>query len=256
MMPTTTTLLKCLTEAGLGSRRKLADAIRRSRVQVNGIVADDFRQEINPQEDNVIIDAQQVILSSPQPVCFMLHKPRGIISTTSDERGRRTVLDILPEKCRGLRLYPVGRLDKGSSGLLLLTNDGDLTYHLTHPRFEQEKEYLVAVDGILEPAQKRMLERGIELDDGMTSPARVKMVQNIPPFNYSITIHEGRKRQVRRMFAELGCQVLVLRRVRIGNLVLGDLQEGEVRRLSPDEVKSLRNCQKIASKINRKITQD
>ncbi|MCL0073026.1 rRNA pseudouridine synthase [Dehalococcoidia bacterium] len=235
-------LLKCLTEAGLGSRRKLADAIRQGRVQVNGIVAEDFRQAINPQEDSVILDGQQVSLGRPRTICLMLHKPRGVISTVSDERGRQTVLDILPGRFRGLRLYPVGRLDKESSGLLLLTNDGNLTYHLTHPRFEQEKEYLVAVEGILKPAERRRLERGIELADGTTSPARVRMVHGMEPFNYSITIHEGRKRQVRRMFEELGYQVLALRRVRIGKLALGDLREGEVRRLSADEIESLRSC--------------
>ncbi|MCL0088843.1 rRNA pseudouridine synthase [Dehalococcoidia bacterium] len=237
-----THLLKCLAEAGLGSRRKLADAIRQGRVQVNGIVAEDFRQAINPQEDSVVLDGQRVSLAKPQTICLLLHKPRGVISTVSDERGRQTVLDILPGRFRGLRLYPVGRLDKESSGLLLLTNDGDLTYHLTHPRFEQKKEYLVAVDGILKPAERRRLERGVELADGTTSPARVRMVHGMESFNYSITIHEGRKRQVRRMFEELGYQVLALRRVRIGNLALGDLGEGEVRQLSADEIESLRSC--------------
>jgi 23S rRNA pseudouridine2605 synthase len=235
-MSSNTTLLKFLTEAGLGSRRKLADAIRQGRVQVNGIVAEDFRHPINLAKDSVTFDGQPVSPARPQTICLMLNKPAGVITTTSDERGRKTVLDILPEKFRCWRLYPVGRLDRDSTGLLLLTNDGNLTYRLTHPKFEHEKEYLVAISGTLKPRQKQKLEKGIELSDGKTYPARVKTVRNMTPFNYSITIHEGRKRQVHRMFEELGYRTLALRRVRIGNLRLGDLKEGEVRELSPDAV--------------------
>jgi len=238
-------LLKCLTEAGLGSRRKLADAIRQGRVLVNGIVAEDFRQAINPEVDSVFLDGKQVILAKPETICLMLHKPRGVISTVSDDRGRQTVLDIIPVKFRELRLYPVGRLDRESSGLLLLTNDGDLTYQLTHPKFELEKEYVVAINSTLKPADKLRLERGVDLADGTTSPARLRMVRGMAPLNYSIIIHEGRKRQVRRMFEVMGYQVLDLRRVRIGNLTLGDLREGDVRQLSTDEIESLRKDKTI-----------
>jgi len=168
----------------------------------------------------------------------VLNKPSGIMSTTSDERGRRTVIDILPEKYRHLRLYPVGRLDKDSTGLLLLTNDGELTNRLTHPRFEQEKEYLVSISDKLKTEEERKLEQGIELEDGLTHPAAIKEV-DLPPFNYSITIHEGRKRQVRRMFESLGHPVLALKRIRLGSLNLGKLKEGEIRELSAKEVKTL-----------------
>jgi 23S rRNA pseudouridine2605 synthase len=133
----------------------------------------------------------------------------------------------------------VGRLDKDSTGLLLLTNDGELTYRLTHPKFEHEKEYLIHIEGSLKPDEKRKLEKGFELEDGMTYPVVVKEIKSPPPFNYSITMHEGRKRQVRRMLANLGYQVLAIKRIRMGNLRLGSLKEGATRELTPEEVRGL-----------------
>ena len=232
-------LLKTLAEVGIGSRRWVADAIRQGRVEVNGRVMEDFRYPLNVETDRVLIDGRLVDLKPRQVVCLMLNKPKGVLSTTSDERGRGTVISILSEKYRHLRLYPVGRLDKDSTGLLLLTNDGELTYKLTHPRFEREKEYLVLVDAKLEPGERRKLEQGIELEDGMTHPAVVEEVKDCPPFNYTITIHEGRKRQVRRMFQGLGHRVLALKRVRFGRLALGNLKEGEIRELGIKEVQAL-----------------
>jgi len=234
-----TTLLKFLTESGAGSRRAMADAIRESRVRVNNIIAENFRQEINPARDTVTLDGQRVMPPKARKVYLVLNKPAGIVTTTSDDRGRETVLDLLPEKYREMRLFPVGRLDKDSTGLLILTNDGDLTQRLTHPRYEHEKEYLAAIEGSLDPKDKEKLETGIELADGPTSQARIRPVRNAHPFNYSITIHEGRNRQVRRMFEFLGYRVLALRRMRVGNLRLGDLREGDIRPLSESEVKYL-----------------
>jgi 23S rRNA pseudouridine2605 synthase len=231
-------LLKALAEAGIGSRRWLADAIKQGRVKVNGEIAEDFRHPVKVEADRISISGQSVDLKPQQLVYLVLNKPKGIMSTTSDERGRRTVLDILPEKYRHLRLYPVGRLDKDTTGLLLLTNDGELTNLLTHPRFEHEKEYLVSIARKLRPEEKRKLEQGIELEDGPTHPTVVKEIET-PPFNYSITIHEGRKRQVRRMFHSLGHPVLALKRVRQGSLNLGKLKEGETRELSARETKAL-----------------
>jgi 23S rRNA pseudouridine2605 synthase len=231
-------LLKALAEAGIGSRRWLADAIKHGMVKVNGEIVEDFRQPVDVEADRISMSGQPVDLKPRQLVYLLLNKPPGIMSTTSDERGRRTVLDILPEKYRHLRLYPVGRLDKDTTGLLLLTNDGELTNQLTHPRFEREKEYLVSINGKLQPEEKRKLEQGIELEDGTTHPAIVKEIE-APPFNYSITIHEGRKRQVRRMFHSLGHPVLALKRVRLGSLNLGKLKEGEIRELRAQEMKAL-----------------
>jgi 23S rRNA pseudouridine2605 synthase len=231
-------LLKLLTETGTGSRRKMADAIRNCRVTVNGQVAENFRLPVNIKTDHIQLDNKPVVLTAQKSVCLMINKPAGILSTTEDERGGRTVLDILPEKYRKLRLYPVGRLDKDTTGLLLLTNDGDLTNRLTHPRYEHEKEYLVHIAEKLTGANKQKLERGIELDDGTTAPAKIREVST-SPYNYSITIHEGRKRQIKRMFAHLGYRVLALKRIRIGNLVLGDLKEGVTLELTAREISRL-----------------
>jgi len=229
-------LLKTLTEAGAGPRRRLADAIKQGKVTVNGEPVESFNHPVNPEKDTVRLNGRKVNLQPTGTVCLALHKPKGIISTTRDERGRRTVIDLLPEKYRNLRLYPAGRLDEDSTGLLLLTNDGDLTYRLTHPKFEHEKEYLVHIKGSLSASDKQKLEQGIRLEDGVTSPAVVKVVSADPPFNYSITIHEGRKRQVRRMFERIRHPVIDLKRVRIGGITLGNLKEGRVRKLSPAEI--------------------
>ena len=236
---TSESILKVLTSAGIGSRRRIADAIRQGRVEINGQVVEDFRYPANRETDQISIDGQPVDLESKPVVYLMLNKPKGFLSTAGDERGRRTVTDLIPRKYRHLRLYPVGRLDKESTGLLLLTNDGKLTYRLTHPRFEYEKEYLVQIAGTLQPHERRKLEKGLKLEEGMTSPATVREVKSSPPFNYSITIHEGRKRQVRRMFAALGHRVLALKRIRMGSLTLGDLKEGDTHELSAKEVRRL-----------------
>jgi 23S rRNA pseudouridine2605 synthase len=231
-------LLKVLTHYGIGSRRRMADAIKQGKVTVNGEVIENFNHIINPATDNVIVEGKAVALKPKETVYLVLNKPKGVISTTADEKGRRTVIDLLPEKYRHLRLYPVGRLDEDSSGLILLTNDGDLTYRLTHPRFEHEKEYLVEVKGVLSADEMLKLKNGIRLEDGMTRPAKVKAVNSLP-YNYSITIHEGRKRQIRRMFEHIKHPVLSLKRIRLGNLYLGDLKEGEIKKLKASEVNGL-----------------
>lgn len=239
MNPHPVTLLKALTEAGAGSRRKIAESIKNSRVQVNGKVVDNFRHPVNPQTDRVTINGNPVNLKPARTVYLMVNKPPGVITTTGDERGRVTVMDILSQKYRHMRLYPVGRLDKDSTGLVILTNDGDVTYRLTHPKFEHEKEYLIQIDGMLRPEDKRRLEKGLQLEDGATYPVLVRDVRNSPPFNYSIITHEGRKRQLRRMLANLGYRVIALKRVRMGSLYLGNLREGTWRELTDAEVKAL-----------------
>jgi 23S rRNA pseudouridine2605 synthase len=229
-------LLKALTEAGMGSRRRVADAIMRGLVWVNGSVVSDLRYAVDAEKDRITVDGRVVDIKTQKHVYLMLNKPSDVLSTVSDERRRRTVIDILPEKYRNIGLHPVGRLDKDSTGLLLLTNDGDFTYRLTHPKFEKEKEYLLQIGAILKPHEISALQKGIELEDGMTYGAVVRSIKSQMPFNYSITLHEGRKRQVRRMFASLGHRVVALSRVREGSIVLGDLGEGHVRELSAAEV--------------------
>jgi 23S rRNA pseudouridine2605 synthase len=231
-------LLKALTEAGEGSRRRVAAAIKAGKVRVNNEVVEDFKHPIKLETDRITVYGKPVNLKPKHAIYLMVNKPAGVITTTSDERGRRTVLDMLPEKYRHLRLYPVGRLDKDSTGLLILTNDGDLTYRLTHPKFEHEKEYLIKISGVLRPEERRKLEKGIELEDGVTYPAIIKEMK-IPPFNYSLVTHEGKKRQVRRMLANLGHQVIALKRIRLGTLKLGNLKEGDTRELNHEEIRAL-----------------
>lgn len=221
-------LLKALTRAGVGSRRQIAEAIKGERVTVNGDVVIAFSHPIEPGSDEVLLDGKAVNIKPQRFVYLALHKPKGVLSTVRDERGRRTVVDLLPPEYRKLRLYPVGRLDKDSTGLILLTNDGDLAHRLTHPSFEHEKEYHICIEGELSNDEIKSLENGIELEDGKTAPARV---ERLGGGEYGITIHEGKKRQLRRMFQSLGHPVIELKRVRMGDLKLGDLKEGGVREI-------------------------
>jgi 23S rRNA pseudouridine2605 synthase len=170
----------------------------------------------------------------------MLNKPPGILTTASDELGRRTVLDLVPTELRAHGLHSVGRLDRDTSGLLLLTNDGDLTFRLTHPRHEVEKEYWVRLAQPPTRHQLDALRRGIELDGRLRVPVGVEPLVEAGPFDFSITIGEGRNRQVRRMVEAIGGRVTALRRVREGPVYLDDLPEGAVRALTPHEVASLR----------------
>ena len=232
-------LLGVLLESGIGSRRKIAAAIMQGRVSVNGKTADNLRHPVNPEKDTVSIDGKEIQIKTERVVCLALNKPAGVLSTVRDDRGRRTVIDLLPEKYRRLRLYPAGRLDKETTGLMILTNDGELANRITHPRYGSEKEYFIQINGLLKEDDIKRLEQGIELENGKTYPAAVKEVKGEPPYDYSITIHEGRKRQVRRMFAALGYKTLALKRVRIGGLTLGDLKEGEVMELKSKETKRL-----------------
>ncbi|MFH1650536.1 MAG: pseudouridine synthase [Chloroflexota bacterium] len=232
-------IIKLLTGAGVGSRRKVAALIKAGEVTVNGEAVTGFNHPVDAARDEVTVSGKPVALRGEKVVYLLMHKPAGVLSTAEDERGRRTVLDLLPARYRRLRLYPVGRLDLDSTGLLLLTNDGDLTYRLTHPRYEMPREYLVQTVGTLSRQDIERLEAGLNLEDGKTSPARVRPVV-ADPFDYSIVIHEGKKRQVRRMFGALGHPVKALKRVRLGSLQLGALKEGEVRELTAAEVKALR----------------
>jgi len=232
-------IIKLLTSAGIGSRRQVAALIKKGSIAVNGQTVQSFNQPVDPAKEAITIDGNRISAAVEPLLYLMLNKPRGIISSTGDTRGEMSVIDALPAKYRHIRLYPVGRLDKDSTGLILLTNDGDLTLRLTHPRFEQEKEYRVQTEQDLQTEDIMKLEKGILLDDGQTSPARVKALRH-PPCSYSVTIHEGRKRQVRRMFASLGYRIIQLKRIRLGSLKLGALPEGETRELTAGEIRLLK----------------
>jgi 23S rRNA pseudouridine2605 synthase len=238
-------IIKLLTSSGIGSRRYITAIIKRGGIAVNGAIVQSFNEPVDPVKDVITIDGKYISVTAEPLVYLMINKPKGVISSTSDKRGAKTVIDILPEKYRQIRLYPVGRLDKDSTGLIILTNDGDLTLWLTHPRFEQEKEYLVRIGQNLNPEDKIKLEKGIHLEDGKTSPAKVKALNYYPPFSYSATIHEGKKRQIRRMFAALGYNVQELKRIRLGSLRLGTLPEGEIRELTRRQVQTLKRGRRI-----------
>lgn len=235
----TTTVLKALTQAGLGSRRAMADAVMRGRVAVNGQAVESLKHPVDTDKDTVAIDGRAVELSPSQLIYIMLNKPAGVVTSVGDRQGRQTVVDILPQRYRDMHLHPVGRLDRDTTGLLLLTNDGAFTHRIAHPQFEREKEYLARTGSRLPAEEIRSLEQGVELRDGTTHRAAVGEVEGAPPFTYSVVIREGKKRQVRRMFAALGYRVVSLHRTRIGSLRLGALAEGEVRELGADEVRSL-----------------
>lgn len=231
-------LLKLLMSVGLGSRRQIANLIIEGKVTVNGTVERSFKFPVDISTDIINADGKDIKLKSKKRVVLILNKPGGVLSTTNDEQGRKTVLDIIPKKYRDLNVYPAGRLDKDSTGLVILTNDGNLTFLITHPSFEHEKEYLVHIEDKLSTEEKSLLENGIELEDGRTSPAIIKAKRSAP-FNYSITLHEGKKRQVRRMFEKVGHPVVALKRIRIGNIKLGDIKEGKTKELSDKDIELL-----------------
>ena len=228
-------LAKHLAHAGVASRRAAEAMIADGRVTVDGDVVTDPARDVTGEEA-IAIDGRAVGAPARERVVYAVNKPAGVVSTARDTHGRPIVVDLVPNA--GARLYPVGRLDADTTGLLLLTDDGDLAHRLTHPRFEVPKTYRARVRGGNVPERAlRALREGVELDDGRTAPARVRQ---IAPGELELTLREGRKRQVRRMCAAVGHPVESLERVAFGPLRLGDLRPGTVRRLTPAEVERLR----------------
>ena len=215
----------------MGSRRACEALIAAGRVTVNGVVAG-LGQRVDATEDRVAVDGVPVSVR-PGLVHYLLNKPAGVVTTSADPQGRATVIDLVPPQPR---VFSVGRLDVATEGLLILTNDGDLAHHLTHPRYGVEKEYFAVVEGSPSPSAVRRLREGVELEDGITAPARVAL---IPPNGLRLTIHQGRNRQVRRMCAAVGHPVIRLVRTRIGPLRDTRLSPGDWRPLTPDEVQAL-----------------
>jgi 23S rRNA pseudouridine2605 synthase len=227
---------KYLAHAGIASRRRAEDLVRAGRVSVGGITVRDPARDVD-DDSGVAVDGRPVAGAEAHEI-WALNKPAGVVSTARDTHGRRTVLDLLP-KTSG-RLYPVGRLDADTTGLILLTNDGELANRLMHPSFEVPKTYRVKIarPPVREPAL-HALRRGVELEDGMTALA---LVRRLHPDELDITIHEGRKRQVRRMCDAVGHPVKEIERIAFGPLRLGDIPLGGHRRLTAAEVERLRRA--------------
>ncbi len=231
-------LQKLIAGTGLASRRKAEELIAAGRVTVNGRVVTELGTKVDPGRDHVKVDGKH--LSAAQPfVYLMLNKPKNVMSTLDDPGGRTTVKDYL----RGVsvRVFPVGRLDFDSEGLMLLTNNGDLAQALLHPRYHVPKTYLIKVKGVLTEEEIRQLEQGVRLEDGVTGPAQVKKIKKAEANSWlEITIREGRKHQVKRMLESVGHPVIKLMRVRMGSLSLGNLEPGEFRFLTDREANALR----------------
>ena len=236
-------LQKVLAVRGFGSRRVVEDMIEDGRVHVNGELAV-LGRRVDVLSDMVEVDGVRVGVA-PDLTYYLLNKPKGVVTTASDTHDREIVTDLVPDQPR---VYPVGRLDMDTEGLLLITNDGDLTHRLTHPSFGIEKEYLVEIDKAMSRGHLRRLREGVELDDGITSPAKA---QQVAPTVIKLTIHEGRNRQVRRMCAALGFTVTRLVRVRIGALADRNLPPGEWRELELDEIRKLEELTALAERDAR-----
>lgn len=236
-------LQKLLAHAGIASRRQAEQMILEGQVTINGKVVTVLGTRVQP-EDKVAVQGKRVAVPAETLVYYILHKPTGVITSAKDPQGRKTVVDLLREVPQ--RVYPVGRLDYDTSGILLMTNDGELANRLMHPRYGVEKTYRVGVKEKLTGEAINQLRKGVVLEDGKTAPAKVREVSRFGEgslYLVDITIHEGRNRQVRRMFAKVGYPVLTLQRIRFGPLELTSrLSPGEYRALSEGEVQELRRA--------------
>lgn len=229
-----------LASAGIGSRRKCEDLIREGRVQINGETVSELARFIDTDSDIVTLDGKRVDEVAGRMI-LVINKPFGVLSTVSDDRGRKTVIALAREAGVEERLFPVGRLDMDTTGILLLTNDGDLAYRLTHPRFKIEKRYIVTVEGHIEDRTIKAVGSGIDLGDYVTMPCRVEVTgRSGSTSTIEIRLKEGKKRQIKRMFAEAGHRVLELKRVALGDLEFSDLNEGDIRQLTEEEELRLR----------------
>lgn len=230
-------LQKVLAHAGVASRRASEELILAGRVEVNGKIVRTLGVKVDPAVDRIRVNGRP-IKRTPSKVYYLLNKPRGVISSCHDPRGRPTVLEFLP----GIkeRVYPVGRLDYDSEGLVFLTNDGDTALVFSHPRYQVRKSYLVQVEGLPNQRTLKRLCQGVKLSDGWTAPARARLVEELGDTALMVLeIHEGKNRQIRRMCDAIGHPVISLKRFRMGPLDLEGLGQGEYRQLTPGEVRNL-----------------
>lgn len=227
-------IAKFMAAAGIASRRKSEEIVKKGYVKVNGKAIHDPATGVDPQHDIVEVYGKQIEIPQ-EKVYLMLNKPVGCVSTCSDEKGRKTVLDYV--KDIHVRVYPVGRLDFTTEGLLLLTNDGELANKLMHPSHEVAKRYFCVVNSMVSAQDAEKLQKGVLFEGGKTAPARIKIIRATPErTELTISIHEGRNRQVRRMFEALEKEVVFLKRISIGELTLGNLKRGEYRMLEQSEI--------------------
>ncbi|KXG75301.1 Ribosomal large subunit pseudouridine synthase B [Fervidicola ferrireducens] len=232
-------LQKFLAMAGIASRRACETLILDGRVQVNGKIVKELGIKVDPDVDEVRVDGE-ICRIKMKPVYIIMNKPKGVLTTVKDPFGRPTIIDLLAGVKE--RVFPVGRLDKDTEGLLIITNDGELSYKLTHPKHQIDKTYIAKVMGVPDEKDIRRLRKGIFLEDGKTAPAKVRILKKGKNFAVlEIIIHEGRKRQVRRMCEAIGHPVLSLRRTRIGNLTLRGLAPGGWRYMTEEEVNYLKS---------------
>ncbi len=230
-------LQKILSETGVTSRRQAEELIREGRVTVNGRVAH-IGDKADPTRDHIKVDGRRVTFPAAR-VYLMVNKPKNVVTTVDDPEGRPTVMDLVGEKHP--RLFPVGRLDYDAEGFLLLTNDGELAHRLTHPSFQVPRTYWVKVKGKPSREEISKLSRGVVLSDGPTAPCRILALKETEENSWlEMTLHEGRNRQVKRMWEKMGYSVLKLKRIRLGGLALGKLKPGEYRLLRPNEVEKLK----------------
>lgn len=232
-------LQKVIAHAGIASRRKAEQLITEGKVKVNGKIVKELGIKVSANDK---IEVEEIPIQREVPVYYLLYKPREVISAVSDDKNRKVVTEFFPLEKR--RIFPIGRLDYHTSGLLLLTNDGEFANVLMHPKYNIDKEYVAKVNGIPTREELRKLEKGVQLEEGKTAPAKAKLMSMDKKKGTSIvqlTIHEGKNRQVRRMFEAIGYKVQKLKRERYGFLDLRGLNPGDYRELTPHEVKQLRN---------------
>ena len=232
-------LNKYLAECGVASRRKSEQLILEGRVTVDGKKPDGLVVDVDPDKARVLLDGK-IIRPINKHIYLKMNKPKGYVCTTSDEKGRKTVMDLLPEKYRSKRLFPVGRLDYDTEGLLLLTTDGDIAQALSHPAGEVPKTYIAKIEGQITEAELAKLRKGVEIDGVMTKSCKAKVAEKDDNFTrLEITITEGRNRQIRKMLESIGKNTVFLKRVSIGEIRLGGVTRGTVRELRPDELRYL-----------------
>lgn len=231
-------LQKVMAKCGVASRRKCEEIILEGRVKVNGVTVKELGTKIVIDKDVILVDDKSIALEKNK-VYIMLNKPEGFVTTVKDEKGRMTILDLVDVK---ERIYPIGRLDYDSSGLLILTNDGDIYNNLIHPRSVIDKVYIAKVSGVFTPLEMRKFKKGVDIGGYITAPSDIELIhKGEDSSKVKIVIHEGKNRQVRRMCSSLGHEVLTLKRVALGKLNLGDLEKGKWRYLTSEEVNYIKS---------------